>query len=995
MKKTFIPLILTILLGLGACIQQGSKYQVDQVYNGFKLVEKRFVNEVNAECLYFIHEKSGARLFKVAADDPNKLFNIAFKTAPEHDYGTPHILEHSVLNGSKNFPVKSPFDVLTKGSLNTFLNAMTGSDITTYPVASMNDKDYFNLMHVYLDAVFNTSIYDDPRILQQEGWHHEMDDVNGEVVYKGVVYNEMKGAYSSPSRELDYQASKILFPDNTYGVSSGGYPTEIPKLTYEYFVNFHKKFYHPSNSYILLYGNADLDKEMAFINDNYLVNYDKSDKKVIIPKQKPFDAMKVAEKTYPVPAGADTKDKSYISLNFVIGESTDVDLCMAFNVITEALVGHESAPVRLALQEAGIGKDVSCYFSESMQNILEIQVKNANPEDQARFKEVVFDAINKVIAEGFDKETVEGIINRMEFRMREGDTPQKGIMIAFSNYQGWFFAEDPFLGLEYEAPLAKVKEALTSNMLEELCQKHILDNPHSLLITLKPEPGLQAKLDEQTNEELKAYKASLSVEEKEKLVADTKALIAYQKEEDSPEALATIPMLTLADISPEVEWYSIEEKASNEVPVLHFNEFSSNILYNKLYFDLSVLPQDLIPYAQLQTALLGKLNTASYTYGELDNQLNIHTGGFWTGVSSYLEENDIHKMAPKLSVTAKATEAKSEKMFELITEILTTTKYDDEERLKSLLTRHQARTESYIKNNGIGVALTRLGSYYSPAGMFNEEIDGLDYYNFITELTDNWDANKAEVIANLQKTAELIFNRNNLTAAVTCSEANYPAYTAGLNNFTAKLQDAPVTKATWSFEPQPKNEGLMSTSKVQFVVQGYNFKELGYDYNGKMRVLNQILSRDYLQTQIRVIGGAYGGFSGFSSTGNVYFASYRDPNLTETLENYDGTPNFLNEFNADSTEMTRFIIGTIARLDGPKTVSQKGNTAFARYFRKTSLEELQSERAAILATTSDDIKNMNKMVEDVLAKDIYCVYGSDAKIEENKDIFNSVMQVVK
>ncbi|MBK3519661.1 insulinase family protein [Carboxylicivirga marina] len=995
MKKTFIPLVLTVLIGLVGCMQQGSKYQVDQVYNGFKLIEKRFVKEVNAECLYFMHEKSGARLFKVAADDPNKLFNIAFKTVPEHDYGTPHIMEHSVLNGSTNFPVKSPFDVLTKGSLNTFLNAMTGSDITTYPVASMNDKDYFNLMHVYLDAVFNTRIYDDPRILQQEGWHHEMDDVNGEVVYKGVVYNEMKGAFSSPTRELDYQASKILFPDNTYGVSSGGYPTEIPKLTYEYFINFHKKFYHPSNSYILLYGDANLDKEMAFINEQYLINYDKSDKKVEIPLQKPFDAMKVAEKSYPVPVGADTEDKSYLSLNFVIGQSTDVDLCLAFNVITEALVEHESAPVRLALQEAGIGKDVSCYFAESKQNIMEIQVQNANPEDQARFKEVVFSTIKKVISEGFDKETLEGIINRMEFRMREGDTPQKGIMIAFSNYQGWFFADDPFLGLEYEAPLAHVKESLTSNMLEELCQKHILDNPHALLITLKPEPGLQDKIDAKVNQELADYKASLAIDDKQKLVDDTKALIAYQKEEDSPEALATIPMLTLADISPEVEWYPIEEKQAESVPVLHYNEFSSNILYSKLYFDLSALPQDLIPYAKLQTALLGKLNTASYTYGELDNQLNIHTGGFHTSLNNYIEENNIHQMTPKYAVTAKATEAKSEKMFELITEILTTTKYDDEERLKSLLTRHQAGTESYIKNRGINVALTRLGSYYSPAGVYNEMTSGLDYYQFITELTDNYDANKEEIIEKLQMTAELLFNRNNLTAAVTCSEANYPAFINGLEGFTAQLSDMPLKQASWKFEPVAKNEGLKSSSKVQYVVKGYNFKELGYDYNGKMRVLNQILSRDYLQTQIRVVGGAYGGFSGFSATGNVYFASYRDPNLTETLENYDATPDFLNEFSADDTEMTRFIIGTISRLDGPMTVSQKGNTAFSRYFSKTSLEELKAERTAILSTSAEDIKGMNKMVNDVLTKDIYCVYGSDTKIEENKDIFNSIMQVVK
>lgn len=992
--KVLSVIMLVAAIFIFACTPKSS-FKVGNVYNGFKLVEKKFVKEVNAECLYFTHEKSGAKLLKIAADDANKLFNIAFKTIPEHDYGTPHIMEHSVLNGSKNFPVKSPFDVLTKGSLNTFLNAMTGSDLTTYPVASMNDKDYFNLMHVYLDAVFNPRLYDDPRILKQEGWHYELDNIDGDIVYKGVVYNEMKGAFSSPTRELGYQAYKILFPDNTYGVSSGGYPQAIPGLTQEYFVNFHKKFYHPSNSHILLYGNADLEKELAFIDAEYLSNYEKSDAKIEIPLQKPFEAKKYAEKPYAVPEGSVTKDNTYLSLNFVAGLNTDQELVMALQVLLEAMINHESAPLRLALQEAGIGKDVRAYVDNSKQNIISIRVQNANPEDKDQFDKIVYETFEKVVKEGFDAETVEGILNRTEFSLREGNTPQKGMMYAMMTYQGWFFADDPFLGLEYEKPLAAVKEGIKNGLLEQIVQEHLIDNPHALLMVLKPQPGLQKEIDEKTKKELAEYKASLSKEELEQLVEETKALIEYQKEEDTPEALATVPMLAKSDISPEVEWYDLKEKSIANIPVLYHPDFTSNILYTNLYFDLRALPQELIPYANLLNSVIGLMNTENYGYGELDNALNIHTGGFYTNLSSYLEENSDEKMIPKFVVTSKAFTEKGDKLFELTSEILNTSKYDDAERLKAVLTRHQARIESRVKNDGLGYALTRLSSYYSNEGMFDELTSGLEYYNFITDLTENFDAKQQEISEKLVQTAQLLFNQKNLIAAVTCSDEQYPEYEKSFKSFIASLPEGDGNMNEWKFDHSIKNEGLMSASKVQYVTKGYDFKQLGYDWNGKIRVLNQILSREYLQTQIRVIGGAYGGFAGFSPSGRAYFGSYRDPNLKESLDNYDATPEFLSSFEAAEDEMTRFIIGTISRMDRPTTASQRGSIAFNRYFNKTTKDELKKERMEVLNTTVEDIKGMEKMVSDILAQNALCVYGNEDKIKDNKELFNEILKVTK
>ncbi len=984
--------VLATLIMVWSCAPK-EQFKVGETYHGFKLVEKKFVEEINAECLLFTHEKSGARLLKIANDDPNKMFNIAFKTAPENDYGMPHILEHSLLNGSKNFPVKSPFDVLMQGSLNTFLNAMTGSDITTFPVASMNNKDYFNLMHVYLDAVFNPMVISDKRIFEQEGWHYELNSKDAPITYKGVVYNEMKGAYSSPARELNYHIYKILFPDNTYGVESGGYPTDIPKLTYENFVKFYKKYYHPSNSYIMLYGNADLNKELAFIDSEYLSKYDKLDEKIEIPLQKPFDKMKETEKTYAVPEGAPTENQTYLTLSFVAGESIDRSLCMTFDVLTQALVNHESAPLRLALQEAGIGKDVSASFDEAKQNVFQITVKNANPEDKDKFKEIVFNTLDKVSKEGFDKSMIQGIINRMEFNLKEGDSADKGLTYFMMAYQPWFFANDPFLGLEFNKPLSDVKKALSTDLLQQTVKKYLISNPHSLLMVFKPEPGLQAKLDDETTNELKAYKASLSDAELDTLVDETKELIDYQKKEDSPEALATIPMLQLSDIDTNIEWYPVTEKTVSEVPVLHYNDFTNDILYVNLYFDMKTLPEDLIPYAQLLSSVLGKLSTENYSYGELGNQLNIYTGGFSTSASLYLKNQSDDQLLPKFVVSSKATIENSDKLFELVEEILNKSNFKETDRIKELITRLQSRIDANVKSNGINYAMTRLESYFSNSGMFHEQTGGLDYYRFITDISKNFDANSEDIENNLLKTAQLLFSKQNLVAGVTCEDKDYAAFSEGMGKLVATLPENDAVKNDWKFDLKKKDEGLLAASKVQYVIQGYDFSKLGYQYSGKMQVLKQVLSTDWLQNQVRVIGGAYGGYAGFAPNGNVYFASYRDPNLKGTLEIYAKTPDYLSNFEADNKTMTRFIIGTISGLDQPMVVSDKGALAFRRYFEKTTPEYKKAEREAVLTTTPDDIKSMSKLVEDILKQDAICVYGNEQKIKENKNLFKNIVNI--
>jgi len=962
-------------------------------YYGYRLIEKRFVKEVNAECIYLEHIRSGARVLKIAADDPNKTFSIAFKTFPESDNGIPHIMEHAVLNGSTNFPVKSPFDVLIKGSLSTFINAFTSKDFTMYPVASMNEKDFFNLMHVYLDAVFNPLIYKDCRILKQEGWHYELSDKNSPLVYRGVVYNEMKGAFSNPSRELWYQVFKYLFPDNSYGYESGGYPTAIPSLTQEMFIRFHKKYYHPENSYIFLYGDSNLEKELNFIDSAYLSKYIKLNDKIVIEDQKPFSNMKDITSYYPVMEGSNTDSQTYLSLNWVTGHNTDQALNMALDVLCEVLVNQESAPIRLALQKAGIGQDVTASSSNFKQNVVQIIVQNAKSTDKEKFLGIVIATMKKVVKKGLDKKEVEGVINRKEFQLREGNDAQKGITYINQSQAGWFFADNPFLGLEYEKPLTEVKTALSSRYLENIITKYFLANPHSLLLALEPKSGLDKERDAITDRELQSYKEKLSDDKIATLIKDTLELIEYQKRKDTTEALATIPMLDIKDINPKSTYYSIEEKKTDNVPILYHEEFTSGVVYTNFLFDMRVLPQEMIPYASLLSNVIGLMDTQKHSFGELNQLLNIHTGGFYTSLKTYAEDMDDNQMMPKFVVTSKSMNNKIEKIFELTSEILKETDYSDSSRLKNLLIRIQSQLDAEIKGNGYAVASRRLPSYFSNQGMFNEITRGIDFYWFISDLTKNFDKDRKAISETLAKVASMLFNRENLITATTCGTYDFDLFSKSFNILAEALPEEGNKFYDWTFNLENRQEGILSASKVQYVIEGYDYKKLGYSWDAKMRVLSQILSTDWLQTRIRVVGGAYGGWSSFSINGTATFNSYRDPNLKETINNFETTTEYITSFNADKKAMTRYIIGTIAGMDSPLTASEKGDLATSYFLNKRKQEALQADREAILTTTQNNIRDFAALVKDILSKKAFCVYGNGERITKEKELFGNLVKI--
>lgn len=986
-KYLVLTFISIFLISLSATLMKKDNFE------GYKLIEKRFVKEVNADVYYLQHIKSGAYVVKIASKDPNKTFGVGFITEPNSNSGTTHIIEHSVLNGSRKYPVKSPFDLMNRTSLNTFLNAFTSSDFTFYPVASMNEKDYFNLVNVYMDAVFFPRIYDDPRIFKQEGWHYEITDINSPIIYKGVVYNEMKGAFSSPSRELYYQIDKNLFPDNGYGLSSGGYPADIPNLTYEDFVKYHKNHYHPSNSCIYLYGDADINKELKVLDQDFLSKFDKIDVNKAIKPQKPFDKVKNITAQYSVNEGAPTENQTFLSFARVYGEGYNTMESTALDILADVLVRQESAPLRIALQEAGIGQDVSAYNSSNLQNTFIITVKNAQTEDKEKFNEIVLKVFNEQAENGINKDAVEAYLNQMEFMLREGDDSQKGISNMMMSFPNWMFTKNPFQGMEWEKPLAQIKKAVKENYLEKLIKKAFLENNHGILIALEPKPGLETELNKITQEKLENYKKSLSQEQLEALVKETKELIEYQQAEDSPENLATVPKLSRKDINPKGNWYEVSPKKVKETTVLHYDDFTNGVVYADIMFDMKVLTADMIPYAKLLTSLIGKMPTKKYDFGTLDHQIRKNTGSFNAHIRTWKENNDDSKLIAKFVLGSKAMPEKTEIMFELMQEVLFNTNFNDKERLKSILIRQQSRLEASLKNNGLQYAATRALSYFSNSGKFSEITAGYEYYMFINELLKNFDTDYELYIKKIKQTADFLFKRSNIIAGTTCNSQDYKAFEKPFSAFLSKVPNTPIDLTKWNFDFSTKNEAFASSSKVQYVFQAYNYKKLGYQWSAKMKVLNNILSHGYLQTQLRVIGGAYGGFSSISSDGTLYLASYRDPNLTETLDNYKRTAAFLSTFDADEETMLGFIIGAISDLDKPHTPSERGDIAYRRYFTKYTQLQFNADREALLATTVEDIKAFSKLISDVVAADTYCVYGNKTKIDENKTLFTKIISV--
>ncbi|MBU3110571.1 insulinase family protein [Clostridium lacusfryxellense] len=975
------------------------KFTIGSIYHGFKLVEEKNVKELNSITRLFQHEKSGARLLHIENDDDNKVFSIGFRTPPKSSNGLPHILEHSVLCGSRKFPTKEPFVELIKGSLNTFLNAMTFSDKTIYPLASRNEKDFFNLMDVYLDAVFYPNIYSKPEILMQEGWHYELENKEDKLTYKGVVYNEMKGAFSSPEGILMRKIQESLFPDTSYGVESGGDPEFIPDLTHTEFIDYHKKYYHPSNSYICLYGDGNIDKQLQFISEGYLNNFDKINVDSAIQLQKPFGKMEEIKIDYPISCDDEENGKTFLSLNFVSGDNiSQPELHLAFEILEYLLLESAAAPLKKALVDAEIGKDVFGSFDNSiLQPVFSIVVKNSNESEKEKFKEVVFTTLKNIVRDGIDKKLIEACINITEFKLREADLGgfPKGLYYYINSMDSWLYDKDPTMHLEYESYLSKIKSALTTNYFEELIEKYLINNTHSSMVILNGKKGLAEQRSKATEEKLAKYKASLSEEQILKIIKQAKDLKERQMTPDPVEVLETIPLLELSDIETKVEDLPIEEKDEQGVKVLAHDIFTNKIAYINILFDAKKVDTKLLPYITLLSTILGRVSTKNTNYSDLSNEVNINTGGIHFTTDVYGENDSFEKYSPKLVLKTKALVNKMPKLFDIMAEIISDTKFDEKKRLKELIQQLKSRHEMKIVDRGHMSAAGRLTSHFSPASAYIEKTTGISFFKFIDEIEKDFDNKSEEIIENLNKVSKLIFNKNNLIISVTGEDDIYTAFASELPKIIDILGKDELPDVKYDFELNKDNEGLLTSSDVQYVAKGYNFIKKGYSYSGKMLVLKTIASLDYLWNRVRVQGGAYGGFASIARSGNMVFVSYRDPNVKETLKAYDGICDYIGTFEASEREMTKYIIGTISELDSPLTPSMKGERATAYYIRGISHAQRQKEREEVLNTKPEDIKSFKTLLADVINENYFCVLGNETKLKDNKDIFTSLVNVFK
>lgn len=964
--------------------------------SGFILNKSDFITELNSKAYYMTHTKSGARLLYIKNEDDNKVFSITFKTPPKDSTGTPHILEHSVLCGSRKFPVKEPFVELAKGSLNTFLNAMTFSDKTMYPIASKNQKDFRNLMDVYLDAVFFPDIYKYKEILMQEGWHYDIDDKDKDITIKGVVYNEMKGAFSSPESLLMSKSQEALFPDTPYGFESGGDPKVIPQLTYEGFIDFHKKYYHPSNSFIYLYGNLDIEDTLSFIDKEYLSKFDKISVDSDINEQSPFSKMAEEKAYYPISNNEKEQDKTYLSLNFAVSKITDSEKYLAFDILENMLLETEAAPLKNALIDANIGKDVFGYFNnEIYQNVISIIVKNSNEKEKEKFKDIVFSTLKRLADEGIDKKLIESSINSKEFILREAEARSypKGLLYNIKVLDSALFFGDPIIHLTYERDLAVIKKAMDSRYFEDLIEKYILNNNHSALVIIAPKKGLNEEADNALKAKLKAYKESLKEEEIEALVKNTLSLRERQEAEDSQEDIEKIPLISIEDIEKNEEKLNFTEDKFEDSNLLYHEAFTGKIAYVNSYFDTASVPEDKIPYINLLSYLLGKLNTSKYSYIDLSNEININTGGIYLSAAGYSDVSSDKIFFPKLIVKSKSLDTKLPELMRLLGEIIEGSTLEDKARLKNLIAQAKSQEEMGIYSYGHLVAMNRTLSYFSPAARYNEILNGISYYKFISDLDKNFDKDYDNIVNNLKTAAKSIFNKKNLLISVTCDKETYEKVKKNLPYLYSRLGSLSPSHVEYSLKPEGRNEGLLTPGKVQYVAKGFNFKKLGYEYSGSLQVLKSILALNYLWNNIRVLGGAYGGFANFRRNGGLVFASYRDPNLRKTLKVYDEAFRFINNFNPNEREMTKYIIGTMSNVDSPLTPSMEGERIITDYITNMTYDMRQQERDQILKTNINDIKAAADMVKAAMDEGYFCVLGSEEEINANKELFTDLVYV--
>ena len=968
--------------------------EINAIYHGFKVLEASYIEEVHSHGYIMEHLYSGARLLYLANEDDNKVFSIAFRTPPADDTGVAHILEHSSLCGSRKYHLKEPFVDLVKGSLNTFLNAMTYPDKTVYPVASRNEKDFHNLMDVYLDAVFYPLIYENKYTLRQEGWHYNLASLADELTYNGVVYNEMKGVYSSPDAFLENEAMKALFPDTCYRFESGGYPDAIPELTQEAFLNFHKTYYSPENSFIYLYGDMDIEATLAYLDEEYLSHFAKTGLvHSEIPLQNPLERTAEVEAAYPVDESEDTKGKTYHELSIVTGRATDTLTSMSLRLLETVLLESESSPLRRALVEAGVGQNISgSYVGSLQQPVFSIRAAGSEPEQRDKFISVIYKTLQDLTIKGLDKKLLEASLNATEFKLREADFGPypKGLIYGLGVLDNWLYGGNPLDGLRYKDALIAMRKGLTNNFYESLIENYLLDNTHKVIVTLLPKPGKEEEDQAKAAAKMAALKASMSQQELEQYAFECAELHRLQAEPDSEEARAAIPILKRSDIRRQVESIERQEEGNHEQRLVYVPAETNKIAYTNWYFDISSVTPEQMPLCYLLTDVLGKFNSKRYTYEELSTYGIMYTGGVTFDVRAISAAEDANDYRLYFVVKAKALLENLPHVFDLLEAIGLESLLTDVKRFKELLSEVKTDWDDEFFNRGQTIAISRLYSYCAAGARANEQ-DQFSYYQFLKKLYDNFDNEGNKVLAQLQELAQHFFQQSNYTLFYSCDAEDREQVRSNCLAFASKLPQAPVVAKPAALPAPGHNEGITSAGKVQYVAAGGSFAKFGHRYVGAMKVLETILRYEYLWTKIRIQGGAYGATARFELNGLGVFASYRDPQLAKSLDAYKELPAWLKSVEFPARELDKYVIGTISGMDTPLTNTMRMDQAALQYLKQLPDSTRQRVRNEVLDVSNTDLQALGKVVEDMLSDGLICVVGGKQAIEANKEKFTEII----
>ena len=951
--------------------------------NGFELLRDEQIEELNTRARLYRHLKTGAELLSLESDDENKCFGVTFRTPPSDSTGIAHILEHSVLCGSRKYPVKKPFFELVKSSVKTFLNAMTYPDKTVYPVASTNLADFYNLVDVYLDAVFFPSIT--PETLKQEGWHYELERKGEPVAFRGVVYNEMKGAYSSPDGVLYRYAQQALFPDTTYGVSSGGDPKYIPDLTYDQFKQFHETLYHPSNARLFFYGDDDPARRLEIL-DACLSQFEAREAPSEIALQARFAAPRAVEQTYAAPADESGK-KGMVTVQWMVGEEPEIERVLALGILSYILVGTSAAPLRKALIDSRLGEDLtgSGYNDGIRQHTFAVGMKGIDPDDAPEVENLILTTLARLADDGIDSEQIVAALNTFEFSLRENNTGSfpRGLSLMFRALDTWLYEGDPFAPLRFEAPLAAIRARVEGGerLFEDLIGTTLRENTHRVRLLLRPDPEQAERDAAEERARLDAYQATLGEAELDALLAETAALKRMQEQPDKPEDLAKIPTLSLKDLDRQSKTIPSEERSSGGSPMLFHDLFTNGIVYLDLSFDLLALPTELLPFVPLFARALTEMGTEHEDFVRLVQRIGRDTGGIYASAmtATHLQSGD---PLGRLILRGKSTLGQAPAMLAIIRDILLSVRLDDQERFRQIVTRAKAGRESALIPSGNAYARKRLTARFDPAEWADEQMSGIDGLFFVRELERRVAEDWPGVLAQLDAVRRHLVNRASLLANVTLDEASMREFAPALDDFVAELPTAEYTPATWRVAEAGPNEGLIIPAKVNYVAKGANLRTLGVPVGGASSAVTRLLNIGYYLEKIRVQGGAYGAGGGYDrSTGIFVCSSYRDPNLLGTLDVFDGTGEFLRGAELDATTVERSIIGTIGDIDGYQLPDAKGYTSMVRQITGVTDAWRQQIREQLLDASAADFRAFAEAADAARDHGSIAVVGSAEAIE--------------